>query len=194
MRHFLTVTANVRAGVGYCLPVRLLQEPRNLNGRFTISDDSGHSSLELVPSIINNDHNPGAYQERVVSRLEPGRARAPRACRHDATPACLPHAWPPRLVARIRTDERVPRVRLSVPPAHSHASAMRDARPRASIGPAHLPLRDTCPLRDTSSKDVSSDLPQQTTAVRDADEQGPHTPLPPQATVLPLPRSPLRSR
>jgi hypothetical protein len=27
MRHFLIVTANVRAGVGYCLPVRLLQEP-----------------------------------------------------------------------------------------------------------------------------------------------------------------------
>ena len=27
MRHFLIVTANVRAGVGCCLPVRLLQEP-----------------------------------------------------------------------------------------------------------------------------------------------------------------------
>ena len=92
MRHFLTVTANVRAGVGYCLPVRLLQEPRNLNGRFTISDDSGHSSLELVPIIINNDRNPGA------SRL-PFRARPRLPASRLATSS----------LARIRTDERVPR-------------------------------------------------------------------------------------
>ena len=72
--------------------MRLLQEPRNLNGRFTISDDSGHSSLELVPIIINNDRNPGA------SRL-PFRARPRLPASRLATSS----------LARIRTDERVPR-------------------------------------------------------------------------------------
>jgi hypothetical protein len=61
-------------------------------------------------------------QERLASSRARPFPRATRLC-HSATRrlpyACLPASrpWPPRLVARIRTDERVPPVRLSGPPA-----------------------------------------------------------------------------
>ena len=67
------------------------------NTTFQDSDDSRHSS-----SI--NDDNPGACRLPSRARPRPRATRLPARC-----DACLPHAWPPRLVARIRTDERVPR-------------------------------------------------------------------------------------
>ena len=55
-------------------------------------------------------HHQSRRQPRSVSPPVKG---PPAPARHAPVPArcdaCLPHAWPPRLVARIRTDERVPR-------------------------------------------------------------------------------------